>query len=249
MMAAAPPPFARNTQLPTRIAAQLLARIEGAGLTAGARLPTEAQMAREFGVSRAVIREAIAQLRNEGLVETRQGAGAFVADPALRPIRLDPAEDMDSHAFAHLYQLRMPLEIEAASLAARHRSPADLARIQAALARFDAPEVSVDSSVAADLEFHAALAAATGNPYFVQFLSAISDRIAHVILAARDGIPLDRLHAQTRSEHRAICEAITAQDAAAARAAMRAHLEGGARRVGLRLDVSDHGPPPAGRAL
>jgi DNA-binding FadR family transcriptional regulator len=238
-MSAASPGFARNTQLSTRIAAQLLARIEGAGLTVGARLPTEAHMAREFGVSRAVIREAIAQLRNEGLVETRQGAGAFVADPALRPIRLDPAQDMDRHAFAHLYQLRVPLEIEAASLAAQHSSATDLARIQAALARFDAPEVSVDSSVAADLEFHAALAAATGNPYFMQFLSAISDRIAHVILAARAGIPLDKLHAQTRSEHGAISEAIAAKDPAAARAAMRAHLVGGARRVGLRLDFSD----------
>lgn len=100
--------FSRNTQLSTRIAAHLLAQIEADGLAAGTRLPTEAAMAREFGVSRAVIREAIAQLRNEGLVETRQGAGAFIADPTARPIRLDGAQDMDNRAFQHLFQLRAP---------------------------------------------------------------------------------------------------------------------------------------------
>lgn len=229
--------FSRNTQLSTRIAAHLLAQIEADGLAAGTRLPTEAAMAREFGVSRAVIREAIAQLRNEGLVETRQGAGAFIADPTARPIRLDGAQDMDNRAFQHLFQLRAPLEIEAAALAARHHSADDLARITAALARFDHPEDSADSSVAADLDFHRALAQATGNPYFVQFLTAISDRIAHVILAARAETPLDALHAQTRREHGAICDAIMARDSGAARAAMRAHLAGGAQRVGLRLDI------------
>ncbi|WFE74935.1 FadR/GntR family transcriptional regulator [Roseinatronobacter sp. S2] len=238
-MSAPMPGFARNTQLSTRIAAHLLAQIEADGLTTGARLPTEAQLARDFGVSRAVIREAIAQLRNEGLVETRQGAGAFVADMAARPIRLDAPQDMDSRAFQHLFQLRAPLEVEAAALAARHRSAADMLRIKAALARFDQPEESADSSVAADLEFHRALALATGNPYFVQFLTAISDRIAHVILAARAETPLDALHAQTRREHAAICAAIVAGDAGAARAAMRAHLAGGAQRVGLQLDMSD----------
>lgn len=228
--------FARSPQLSTRIAAHLLKRIEADGLTVGARLPTEAQMARDFGVSRAVIREAIAQLRNEGLVETRQVAGAFVGDLTARPIRLEAAQDMDRRAFRQLFQLRIPLEIEAAALAARHRSTANMTRISAALARFDQPEDSADSSVAADLEFHRAVAEATGNPYFVQFLSAISDRIAHVILAARGESPVDTLHEQTRREHAAIGTAIAAGDTSAARTAMRAHLEGGAQRVGLRLD-------------
>lgn len=228
--------FARSPQLSTRIAAHMLERIEAGGLTAGARLPTEAQMARDFGVSRAVIREAIAQLRNEGLVETRQGAGAFVGDLTARPIRLDAAQDMDRQAFRQLFQLRIPLEIEAAALAAQHYSASDLARIRKALAQLDQADDSADGSVAADLEFHRAVAEATGNPYFVQFLTAISDRIAHVIRAARCESSADTLIEQTRHEHAAIARAIIAGDAASARAAMRAHLEGGATRVGLQLD-------------
>lgn len=230
---------ARNPQLSTRIATLLRNQIEAEGLQQGARLPTEARMARDFGVSRAVIREAIAQLRNEGLIETRQGAGAFVADPSARTIRLDAAQDMDGRAFRHLFQLRIPLEIEAAALAARHHRTAELEQIRLALVRLEQPETCTDDTVTADLDFHRAIATATGNPFFTQFLTAISDRIAHVILTARAGIALDTLQVQTISEHSAIYSAIAERDSGGARAAMRAHLEGGARRVGLRLDFFD----------
>jgi GntR family transcriptional repressor for pyruvate dehydrogenase complex len=233
------PQVARNPQLSTRIATLLRNRIEAEGLQQGARLPTEARMAEDFGVSRAVIREAIAQLRNEGLIETRQGAGAFVADASGRPIRLDAAQDMDGRAFRHLFQLRIPLEIEAAALAARHHITADLEQIRQALVRLEHPQSCTDDTVTADLDFHRAIATATGNPFFTQFLTAISDRIAHVILTARAGIALDTLQDQTISEHSAIYAAIAARDSRGARAAMRAHLEGGARRVGLRLDFFD----------
>ena len=228
--------LARNPQLSTQVASDLVAQIEGGGLAVGARLPTEAQMAQDYGVSRAVIREAIAQLRNEGLVETRQGAGAFVRDASARPLRLDAAQDMDLRAFAHLFQLRVPLEVEAAGLAARNAGPEDHARLQAALARFDTPQDIVDDTVADDLGFHHAIALATGNPYFEQFLSVIADRIGHVIRRARNGLPPEELNQYTRAEHGAICAAILAGDASAARQAMRAHMAGGARRIGLRLD-------------
>ena len=226
--------FARVPQLSTRIATHLQTRIEAETWPPGTRLPTEAKMMQEFGVSRAVIREAIAQLRNAGLVETRQGAGAFVAAPGARPIRLEPAQTMDRRAFAKLYELRTPLEVEAAGLAAQNARKPDLARLAQAMARFDVPEESIEASVAADLEFHHAIALATQNPYFVQVLAAISDRIAHVIRAARAEMTLADLHARTRSEHGAICAAITTRDPQAARAAMRAHMAGGAARIGLR---------------
>lgn len=227
--------LARNPQLSTQVATDLMAKIEGGGLAVGTRLPTEAQMARDYGVSRAVIREAIAQLRNEGLVETRQGAGAFVLEASARPLRLEAAQDMDLRAFEHLFQLRVPLEVEAAALAATHALAVDRARLQAALTRFDAPQETVDETVAADLEFHRAIALATGNPYFEQFLTVIADRIGHVIRRARAGFAPAELHGLTRAEHGAICAAILAGDPEAARRAMRAHMTGGARRIGLRL--------------
>ena len=226
--------FARVPQLSTRIATHLQTRIEAETWPPGTRLPTEAQMMQEFGVSRAVIREAIAQLRNEGLVETRQGAGAFVREASARPLRLDAAQDMDLRAFAHLFQLRVPLEVEAAGLAARNAGPEDHARLQAALARCDTLQDIVDDTVADDLGFHHAIALATGNPYFEQFLSVIADRIGHVIRRARNGLPPEELNQYTRAEHGAICAAILAGDAQAAREAMRAHMAGGAQRIGLR---------------
>ncbi|WP_197054704.1 winged helix-turn-helix domain-containing protein [Paracoccus sp. PAMC 22219] len=74
-MTADPSPIARTQHLPSRIAAHMAARIQQGGLKPGDKLPTEAAMSRDFGVSRTVIREAIAQLRNEGMIETRQASG------------------------------------------------------------------------------------------------------------------------------------------------------------------------------
>ena len=70
----------RSDQLPTQIAMQIGREISAGRLVPGDRLPTEHALAKSFGVSRTVVREAIAQLRNEGIVESRQGIGAFVVD-------------------------------------------------------------------------------------------------------------------------------------------------------------------------
>ncbi|MDO5642090.1 MAG: FadR/GntR family transcriptional regulator [Paracoccus sp. (in: a-proteobacteria)] len=227
----------RVEHLPARVAAQISHRIQQGSLKSGDRLPTEHAMSKSFGVSRTVIREAIAQLRSEGLVETRQGIGAFVTDLPQRHIRLEDGGSMDRHAFRDLYQLRLPLEIESAGLAAVHRSPEHLAQLTEAIARMDHASDQVAESVAADLEFHRIIAAATGNDYFVQFVGAISDRIGHVILEARAQHPADHIHAVTLDEHGPILRAIAARDPQNARATMRAHLLGSAERIGLALEV------------
>lgn len=229
--------ISRNQHLPARIAAQYADQINNGLIAPGQRLPTEQAMAQTFGVSRTVIREAIAQLRNEGLVETRQGVGAFVKEQQSRPIRLTDGGDMDRNDFAHLYQVRIPLEIEAAGLAAANRSAAQLRDMDAALHQLQRLTDWNTEGVAADLQFHRILAQATGNAYFGQFIGAISDRVGHVIMAARDRIVLEDIRAVTIREHRAIRDAVQAQDPVGARHAMRLHLTGSAGRVGLRLDL------------
>lgn len=226
----------RKDHLPTRIAGQFSQSILNGTLKTGDRLPTEHAMAKSFGVSRTVIREAIAQLRNEGLVETRQGIGAFVTERPVGHIRLQDSRQLDSHGFRDLFQLRVPLEIEAAGLAARHRSNEHIADLDRALARMAAPGDWAADGVDADLQFHGVIAAATGNDYFVQFIGAISDRIRHVILTAREQLTLEDIVARTIDEHGAIREAIAAGDATEARGAMRTHLIGSANRVGLQLE-------------
>lgn len=227
----------RNEHLPSRISAQFSEHIQHGSLKPGDKLPTEHEMAKNFGVSRSVIREAIAQLRNEGLVETKQGVGAFVIERTLRHIRLNDAEQMERHEFRDLFQLRVALEIEAAGLAAMNHSAVHLEQLNDASIRMAKPEDWANNSVAADLEFHRIIAEATGNPYFTKFIGAISDRISHVILEARAKIQLEEIIGLTLNEHGELRDAIAANDPISARAAMRRHLIGSAERVGLKLEL------------
>lgn len=227
-------PIVRREHLPTRIAADFAQRIRGGSLQPGDKLPTEQVLSRTLGVSRTVVREAIAQLRSEGLVETRQGVGAFVAQSPGQ-IRLQSGGDMDRHQFTDLYQLRVPLEIEAAGIAAENRGDDDLRAIDEALDRMSSQDEWETEGVTADLDFHRRIAQATGNEYFVQFIGVIADRVAHVIVAGRSHMQAHAIFAHTIAEHTAIRDAIRDRDPKAARAAMRAHLIGSAARVGLNL--------------
>ena len=228
--------LSRTQHLPARIATEFTRQIRQGELKPGDKLPTENALSQTFGVSRTVIREAIAQLRNEGMIETRQGVGAFVIDRPTRHIRLDDRPDSDGHAFRDLFQLRIPLEIEAAGLAAAGHGPEHLRQLDAALARMRAPQDGSDDGMLADLEFHRTIAAATGNDYFVQFLGAVSDRILQTIIRSREGIRLEEIVAVVDREHVAIRDAIAARDPVRAREAMRAHLAGSAERIALRLE-------------
>jgi GntR family transcriptional repressor for pyruvate dehydrogenase complex len=201
-------------------------------------LPTEHLLAKTFGVSRSVVREAIAQLRNEGFVETRQGVGAFVTDPRQRlSIRIERSTLNDPENFRDLFQLRIPLEIEAAGLAALHHTPEQMARITVALDGMrNTAEWSKDGIVS-DLNFHRTIAEATGNEYFLMFLGFIAERISSAINIAFSRAIFGEILEITIAEHVAIYDAIAARNAPAAREAMRKHLVGAANRVNLELEV------------
>lgn len=227
----------RNDHLPGKIAAEIAREINDSKLGPGDRLPTEHILAKTFGVSRSVIREAIAQLRNEGFVETRQGVGAFVTDPRQRlSIRIERSKLNDPENFRDLFQLRIPLEIEAAGLAALHRTPAQLEKLGAALKGMrEAPDWKKEG-IAADLDFHRTLAEATQNEYFLMFLGFIAERISFAINIAFSRAVFGEILEITISEHVPIYEAVAAKDASAAKEAMRRHLLGAANRVNLDLD-------------
>ncbi|PZU24320.1 MAG: FadR family transcriptional regulator [Shinella sp.] len=227
----------RNEHLPARIAAQIGSDIQEGRLKPGDKLPTEHFLAKSLGVSRSVVREAIAQLRNEGLVETRQGVGAFVTERQSRTIRIDEGELFKRDSFRDLFQLRIPLEIEAAGLAAVHYKDADLERIDEALARMTGSEKWTDEGIDADLAFHRAIAEATGNDYFALFIGFIAERISLAIAAARARVELEEIVNVTIDEHVVVRNAIASRNPKAAREAMRAHLLGAASRVDLTLET------------
>jgi len=228
----------RNEQLPARIASEIVRQISEGSWLPGHKLPTEHSLAQSFGVSRSVIREAIAQLRNEGLIDTRQGVGAFVTEPDRRhAIRIEPETLADRDHFRSLFQLRMALEIEAAGLAAVHHTADDLRKLDEALADMTGGEKWSDDGIAADLTFHRTLASATHNEYFPLVLGFIAERISQAIRAARARAVLEEIVEITIAEHVAIRDAIAARDPLKARDVMRLHVVGAANRVNLQLET------------
>ncbi|QWK78888.1 FadR/GntR family transcriptional regulator [Ochrobactrum sp. BTU1] len=228
----------RNEQLPARIASEIVRQITEGSFLPGQKLPTEHNLAQSFGVSRSVIREAIAQLRNEGLIETRQGVGAFVTEPDRRQsIRIEPETLADKDHFQSLFQLRMALEIEAAGLAAVHHTAEDMHRLDAALADMTGRAKWTSEGIAADLAFHRALAAATHNEYFPLVLGFVAERISLAIRAARARAVLAEIVEITIAEHQAIRDAIAVGNPLKAREVMRQHIVGAASRVNLKLET------------
>lgn len=221
-------PLSPPANLTAELVRRLAAEIRAGRLSPGDRLPTEQALMRQAGVSRTVVREAVAALRAEGLVLTRQGVGAFVADPSARgQIRIDPAEMRSLQDVLQVIELRIAIETEAAGLAAERREAAALERILAAAAAFDQAVDAGDSAVAQDLEFHRAIFAATGNGFFPRFLEFLGP-----MLIPRQTVRpyLEEPEARTaylvrvREEHARIAAAIEAGHAANARSAMRRHL-------------------------
>ena len=221
-------PVAPPRHLPHEIAERIANEITSGELAPGARLPTEQEMVAAMGVSRTVIREAVAALRAQGLVVTRQGAGAFVApDIEQRPFRLALDGLSSINEVLEVMELRASVEVEAAGLAASRGSIVARRRVARALAAIDAALERGESAIEEDFAFHRAIAAATGNPQFPHFLEYLGRFIIprQSIRVAAHLPEGQRAYLTTfQREHAAICAAITRQDAAAAREAMREHL-------------------------
>jgi DNA-binding FadR family transcriptional regulator len=186
------------------------------------------------GVSRTVVREAVAALRADGLVITRQGLGAFVASDVQRwPFRIDPNELKSGSDVLQILELRMSLEIEASSLAAERRTSEDLVEIKAALGAIEKEIESGDNAVDADFKFHLAIFRSSRNRYFPQFLEFLGNfiipRQVFNVESESDRQRGQYLH-RIQTEHVAIYDAIRAQNPTAARKAARRHLSNSLHR-------------------
>lgn len=224
----------RGPHLSTLVASSITREIAQGRLKPGDQLPTEQALATTFGVSRNVVREAIARLRSEGRIWSQQGRGAFVADASNATVLTIDYEALSkADSFRSLFELRGILEVQAAALAAQRRTDADLKAMKGAM---DAMRAAPYGSVAwlkNDLEFHRAVSNATQNAYIGQFLVFVSERVRESILAAGNQQGSDDMASTTLGEHERILAAIKARDGDEARAAMQDHLLGAAQRVGL----------------
>ena len=198
----------------------------------GEKLPTEQALIERFGVSRTVVREAIAALRADGVLESRHGVGFFVLDRMAAHGAARGAATRVSEIVEEL-ELRAAVEIEAAGLAALRASPGQEIEIHDRYRQFAALVRNGEPTVVADFAFHMAIARATNNPRFERFLSELGRRtIPREQLRSALGTtaPVPNRDDQLDTEHRAVAEAIGRHDASAARDAMRSHLLGSLER-------------------
>ncbi|WP_293720073.1 FadR/GntR family transcriptional regulator [Stappia sp.] len=221
----------RRESLSSQLKKQLLQKIDDKVYLPGQRIPSESDLCAEFGVSRTVVREAVASLRADGVLKSRQGIGVFVDDaPRLLPFEISPIPDDAVQDILQILELRLSVELEAAAMAAERRSDAQLDQIREALERIRAEGNGQSGPM--DFDFHLAIARATNNPYFEKFLTFLGPqiiprlRINAIGAKVQSGAYNDKL----QEEHGAILEAIEKQDAAAARDAMRRHLSGSLMR-------------------
>ena len=215
----------RAARLYEQIVQQIEQSIVEGKLSPGDQLPTERELAQQFGVSRTAVREAVKTLTEKGLVESFSGRGTFVTAPKSQSSRksLDAFFEMgDLEDPANLVELREIIEPEVTILAATRIEEQQLAMMREAVATMERSMKQPEAYIEADLDFHLALAEAAGNPLILSLL----DSIVGVLRSQRLGIfGVDGGPERGQVHHKRILEAIERRDPAAAREAMRAHLE------------------------
>lgn len=220
---------------PRSLSGQLIARltddITSGKIPPGSRLPTEQEMIAATGVSRTVVREAVAALRADGLVVTRQGVGAFVPENARRPLRIDFDPLAPLRTVLDVMELRTGIEIEAAGLAADRGSPSQIRKIVDCLDAVSAAMRRGEDAIAEDFALHCSIADATGNPQFRRFLEHLGRFvIPRQTIRGGPGMPPRAYNETFQREHRDIVQAIRSGAVAQARAAMRRHLSNSRKR-------------------
>lgn len=236
-MTVSPSPLAaprRARNLAEFVVERVNEQIASQALKPGDRLPTESKLMVALGVSRTVVREGISRLQAGGVIETRHGIGSFVLAPRVETFGIDMVPATTLRDVLSVLELRISLETECAGLAAQRAQPEDAARIRAALEAIETTGRNGGDSVQADLQFHIAVARATGNRYFVDILTQMGTALIPRKRIDSAGIA----HADPKAylalvnlEHESILDAIARHDADGARAAMRMHLSNSRERL------------------
>jgi len=230
---AAPPRRPRNLAL--GLVEAMTARIRDGRMRAGDKLPTEAAIMGEFGVSRTVVREALSKLQAGGFVETRHGVGTFVVGTGESAnFRIAPEQIATAREVIAVLELRIGLETEAAGLAAVRRTDTNLQAMRQALARFTQAITETGDALAPDFQLHLEIARATQNEHFLELMTYLGTMIiprARLNTARVAGEGRREYLQRVHTEHENIVSAIANHDPEAARAAMRTHLANSRERL------------------
>jgi DNA-binding FadR family transcriptional regulator len=205
-----------------QIADQIRGLIRGGEYPSGSRLPPERDLARQLGVSRPSVREALIALEVEGLVEVRIGSGIYVRAPET------PVGKHAPEAAAGPFELlraRYVIESECAALAAKSARRPQVTAIEDALDDMERETEAGRQPLPTDRLFHVRVAEATGNGALVHVIQMLWDeRTGELFSRLEHHYDTPELWRAAISEHRAVLKAIAAHDAEGARAAMQRHM-------------------------
>jgi DNA-binding FadR family transcriptional regulator len=215
-----------------QIADQIRDLIRTGEFVPGERLPPERDLAKQLGVSRPSVREALIALEVEGLVEVRIGSGIYVLGPGVRAESEESPQDAarahEVHAAAGPFELmraRYTIESECAALAAKSATKTQLAAIEEALEQMQRDFEHEKQPLASDRIFHLRIAEATGNGALVAVVKMLwEERMGPLYQRLEHHYDTPALWTAAMAEHRAVLKAIAEHDVGSARAAMQRHL-------------------------
>ncbi len=216
-----------------QIADQIRTLIRSGEFPAGSRLPPERDLAKQLGVSRPSVREALIALEVEGLVEVRIGSGIYVLAPGRDSKRAEAAAGP-----FELLRARYVIESECAALAAKTAKKTHIAALEEALVQMDREIGTSKQPLDADRLFHLRIAEATGNGALVAVVKMLWDeRAGPLYKQLEHHYDSPQLWTSAIAEHRAVLKAIAAHDTGAARTAMQRHLNQAYKRFSTGWDT------------
>lgn len=227
----------REPSLAQQIVDFITEAIRKGGFAPGEILPSEGELAKQMDVSRTVVREALARMKHEGLLESRKGGRTRVANDLSGSVfRLYANAHKDQNFLVHLYELRAIIESEASALAAVRATEKNLALIRKKYEGLKNALASGRDGTDESQAFHKALIDASGNPHLANFVGWVGKKI----WSFRRNNDLEHdveMMSMVQREHEAIIEAIMNRDAAKSREVARQHVIHAARRHGLDIHL------------
>jgi GntR family transcriptional repressor for pyruvate dehydrogenase complex len=221
-----PPSIAplRRSTLPNDLADRIKLLIQRDGYAPGDRLPSIAELARDFEVGAPTVREALKRLEMVGTVSIRHGSGVYVGREDDSLLMTNPVFSgaPSQKLLLDLVEARTAIEVTAAGLAATHASQAQLDEIARLLAQAESNLGDDDMLNQTNMAFHRAIAVASGNLVFRQLLEVLTSLFTREQRAILD---IQNSRATDHQQHVRIHEALLARDPALARSRMREHLE------------------------
>jgi len=220
-----------------QIADQIRTLIRSGEFPPGSRLPPERDLAKQLGVSRPSVREALIALEVEGLVDVRIGSGIYVLGPAGNGVDEQSNVEAESGPF-ELLRARWVIEGECAALAAKSAKKAQVAAIEEALELMQKEMTTEKQPLNADRLFHLRIAEATGNSALVHVVKMLwEERTGPLYKQLEHHYDSPQLWETAMNEHRAVVKAIAARNPAGARAAMQRHLNQAYKRSSTGWDA------------